>query len=273
VNFDDGFEGFNFQSRLDNSWGAGAFEFGALIDDQQKKQFVANLAAACVAASSDKSNFLTFDEISYLNQFLGIPKVEGNDINTPATSVTCFFPTIGQEVRMMDKTDKSQYSKYKYYVDFSEFSYTRDKFVETIIDYYTIVGDYDDDGNLISSHKEILADDLTLHDILMGNAPLTVDARETYRYTQKENQVTTGMLGFANQADDYVQALEVIHNNEEFLVWEIPTPTWDKGHVIIRPTEAPFLFNPPEESHSKKPDGKGDDSTTDSGSGNGRRGR
>lgn len=268
VNNTGEYGGFNFRARLDNDWNGGVKAFTELNDLSKKRQFVANLAAACIGAASDKSDFLTFDEISYVNQFMGIPHIEGFNSSIPDQETTCFFPTICQKVRMMNKTDKSEYSKYRYYVDYSNFSYNRTKFMETLIDYVTMVGDYDEDGNLIGSHIETLADDLLLHDILMGNAPLTADANEIYRYTTKENQITTGMLGFANQADDYVQALEVIHNNEEYLRWEVPTPTWEAGHSIAR-INSPFLFEAEDISHSKKPDGKGDDETTTS---RGRRG-
>ncbi len=267
------FGGFRFQSRLDSRWNEGAQEFGGLLTGEEKHHFVANLAASCIAAGSDKTDFLIIDEIVLVNRFMGIPKAIGNDIDKPADQVISFFPYIEQEVRMMDKTDKHQYVKYRYYVDYSFFNYTRQKFEETLIDYCTIVGDYDSLGNLVGSHVEVLAPNLTLNDILMGDAPLTAEALEIYRYTQKAEQQTSGALGFANQADDYVQALEVVHDNEEFLVWKVPTPTWAQNPVLFR-EYAPFNYIPDEEVHSKKPEGKGDDESTNTGgggSGGGRR--
>lgn len=260
------FGGFRFQSRLDSRWSEGAQEFGGLLTDEEKQYFVANLTASCIAAGSDKTDFLIIDEIVLVNRFMGIPKAIGNDIDKPADQVISFFPYIEQEVRMMDKTDKHQYVKYRYYVDYSFFNYTRQKFEETLIDYCTIVGDYDSLGNLVGSHVEVLAPNLTLNDILMGDAPLTAEALEIYRYTEKAEQQTSGALGFANQADDYVQALEVVHNNEEFLVWKVPTPTWAQNQVLFR-GYAPFNYVPDEEVHSKKPEGKGDDESTDTGGG------
>lgn len=256
--------GFNFQSHLDDRWGDGPLSYDGL-DTAEQRHFVASLAAASMAAASDKTDRLIIDEIVLVNRFLNIPKAIGYDIDTPAEQVISFFPYVEQEVRMMDKTDKHEYKKYRYYVDYSFFNYDRTKFENTLIDYCTVVGDYDEDGNLIGTHKEVLVADLRLHDILMGNAPLTADASEVYVYSQKSSQPTSGALGFANQADDYVQALEVVHNNEEFLVWKLPTPTWDyPGYTPFR-DDAPFYYTPPEDSHSKKPDGKGDDSTTDKG--------
>ncbi|MGQ7868239.1 hypothetical protein [Sunxiuqinia sp. sy24] len=256
--------GFNFQSRLDDRWGEGSFSYDMLVSAEQR-DFVANLAAACIAAASDKTDRLIIDEIALVNRFLNIPKAIGNDIDKPAEQVISFLPYVEQEVRMMDKTDKHEYKKYRYYVDYSFFNYNRTKFENTLIDYCTIVGDYDEDSTLIGTHKEVLVADLRLHDILMGDAPLTADANETYVYSQKSNQPTSGALGFANQADDYVQALEVVHNNEEFLVWKLPTPTWDyPGYIPFR-EDAPFYYTQPEDSHSKKPEGKGDDSTMDKG--------
>lgn len=256
VEEDNGYGGYDMQFRVDNDWGGGAKSYSSVTNPNQ---LIMNLAAACISAGSDKTNTLIIDEIVFVNLFMGIPEVVGNGIDKPATSVSCFLPYLEQEIRMMDKTDKHQYSLYRYYVDFSSFSYDRTKFQETLIDYVTIVGDYDDDGVLIGSHTEILAEDLKLDDILQGNAPLTVEAIATYRYTQKEDQPTTGALGFACQADDYVQALEVVHNNEEFLVWEMSTPTWNKDYTIPRGMLAPFNYIPEEESHSKRPPGHGDD--------------
>jgi len=195
---------------------------------------------------------------------MGIPEVSGNDIDTPATSVECFLPWTQQEIRMMDKTDKHQYSRYRYYVDYSSFEYDREKFKKTLLDYVTIVGDYDPvTGDLIGSHIEVIKDNMVLHNVLMGLEPLTQVAIDTYRYTDKEEQPTTGALGFACQADDYVQALEVVHNNEEFLVWEKLTPTWEWDFPYDWGESSPFIFVPEEESHGNKPEGHGDDSVSD----------
>lgn len=249
---DNGYGGYDMQFRVDKEWTGGAKSYSEISEPDQ---LIMNLAAACISAGSDKTNTLIIDEIVFVNLFMGIPAVTG-------TNVTCILPTVKQEIRMMDKTDKHQYSLYRYYVDYSGFEYDRTKFKETLVDYVTIVGDYVD-SVLVGSHTETLVEDLKLHEILMGNAPLTVEANAIYRYTDKEDQPTSGALGFACQADDYVQALEVIHNNEEFLVWEMATPTWAVDHVIERGMFAPFNFVPEEESHSRRPSGKGDDSTTD----------
>eukprot|EP01029_Cantina_marsupialis_P022891 TRINITY_DN561_c1_g8_i1.p2 TRINITY_DN561_c1_g8~~TRINITY_DN561_c1_g8_i1.p2 ORF type:complete len:536 (+),score=77.49 TRINITY_DN561_c1_g8_i1:193-1800(+) len=274
------FGGFDLQLRVDGEWAPLPKSFLDFTVDEQN-QLIMNLAASCMAAGSDKSNTLNIDEIVFVNLFMGVPEVSGNDINQPATSINCYLPTIEQEIRMMDKTDKHQYSRYRYYVDYSSFIYDREKFKKTLIDYVTIEGEYDPvTGELIGSHTILLADNLVLHDILMGEAPLTVDASAIYRYTQKEGQPTTGALGFACQADDYVQALEVVHNNEEFLVWEISTPIWTWDVPIVRGEFSPFNYVPEEESHGNKPDGKGhdtlsneDDGSSSEGSGKKRHGR
>ncbi|WP_372754475.1 hypothetical protein [Labilibaculum sp.] len=265
--------GFDFKFREDNDWGNGAKSYSELIN---KEQLVMNMAAACISAGSDKTSTLLIDEIVFVNLFMGIPEVSRNDIYEKAEegNVTCFLPTICQEVRMMNKTTKEQYSKYIYYIDLSSFDYDRTKFEETYLDYVTIVADTDEDGNVIGSHTETLVEDLTLDQILKGEAPLTQDAIDTYRYTT-EGKLTTGAVGFASQADDYVQALEVVHNNEEFLVWDIATPTFSKDKTVYRAANAPFTFEAVEESHSKKPSGKGEDSSDDDDltSGSGRYGR
>jgi len=255
--------GFDLQLRVDGGeavWDVPAKSYSAFTTDEQE-QLIMNLAASCMSAGSDKSNTLNIDEIVFVNLFMGIPEVIGNGIDTPATGVNCFLPTIEQEIRMMDKTDKHQYSRYRYYVDYSSFAYDREKFKNTLLDYVTIVGDYDDEGNLIGSHTEVLEDNMILHNVLMGLEPLTQVSIDTYRYTQKEDQPTTGALGFACQADDYVQALEVVHNNEEFLVWEKLTPTWAYDMPITWGSFSPFDFVPEEESHGNKPEGHGDAST------------
>jgi len=244
--------GFDFQSRLDSDWGGGPKSFNSLATVEEQRQFVANLAAACVAAGSDKSNFLTIDEIVFLNLFMQIPKPVGNGVDQTAESVTSFFPYVEQETRKMDKTDKHQYSTYLYYIDYSAFSYTRQKFEETYVDFWSIVpvegGGYE---------KQLLIPDIALDDILTGNSPLPDIVISEYRYTQEEGQPITGALGFASQADDYVQALEVVHNNEEFLTWQMPTPTWRTEDAINRES-SPFTFTATEVSHSKKPADKGD---------------
>ena len=263
VDDDNGLGGFNFQCRIDNRWGEGAMHYSDIVLKGNKEQFVSNLAAACVAAGSDKSNFITADEIVFLNLFMQIPKAIGNDIDKPADEVICFFPWIEQEVRMMDKTDKHQYSKFRYYVDYSDFSYTRDKFKETLIEFWSII--LNDDGEY---EKVLMEDNIPLHTILTGGSSLPDVVISQYRYTQEEGQPTTGILGFASQADDYVQALEVVHNNEEFLIWKIPTPTWGKDSPVFR-ASSPFEYVPPEESHSRKPGGV-DDGTSGPPTGNGR---
>lgn len=246
---DNGCEGFDFQFRVDQEWDEGAKSYSLVSDPNQ---LIMNLAASCIAAGSDKTNTLIIDEIVFVNLFMGIPEVIGNDIDKPASQVNCFLPTVEQEIRMMDKTDKHQYSRYRYYVDYSDFSYDRRKFQETLVDYVTIVGDYDDNGVLVGSHTEILIDNIPLDDILMGLASLAIDI-DTYRYTQKNEQPTNGALGFASQADDYVQALEVIHNNEEFLIWEMSTPTWEWNDPIDKAEISPFNFVSGEISHGNKP--------------------
>ncbi|MCZ4696053.1 hypothetical protein DWB61_15150 [Ancylomarina euxinus] len=263
-----GLGGFNFQFRFDHNWDAGAQPYSYLTNYGDECQLLMNLAAACISAGSDKSNTLNIDEIVFVNLFMGIPEVIGTGIDMPASQVNCFLPTIEQKIRMMDKTDKHEYSRYRYYVDYSSFEYDRRKFQETLLDYVTIVGDYDPDtGALIGSHIEVLKDNMVLHNILMGLEPLTQDAINIYRYTDKEDQPTTGALGFACQADDYVQALEVVHNNEEFLVWEKLTPIWVHNMPITWGSFSPFNFVPEEESHGNKPDGKGDDTESDEGDG------
>ncbi|RXQ87751.1 hypothetical protein EO244_16010 [Ancylomarina salipaludis] len=259
-----GLGGFNFQFRFDHDWDAGAQPYSYLSVYGDECQLLMNLAAACISAGSDKSNTLNIDEIVFVNLFMGIPEVIGTGIDMPASQVNCFLPTVEQEIRMMDKTDKHQYSRYRYYVDYSSFEYDRRKFQETLLDYVSIVGDYDPDtGDLIGSHIEVLKDNMILHNILMGLEPLTQDAIDIYRYTDKEDQLTTGALGFACQADDYVQALEVVHNNEEFLVWEKLTPTWVYNMPITWGSFSPFHFVPEEATHGNKPDGKGDDTVSD----------
>jgi hypothetical protein len=261
-----GFGGFNFQFRFDHNWDAGAKPYSFLTDYMDECQLLMNLAAACISAGSDKSNTLIIDEIVFVNLFMGIPEAIGNGIDKRATTVNCFLPTIEQEIRMMDKTDKHQYTRYRYYVDYTSFEYNRRKFQETLLDYVTIVGDYDPvTGALIGSHIETLKDNMELHSVLMGLEPLTQNAIDIYRYTNKIDQPTTGALGFACQSDDYVQALEVIHNNEEFLVWEKLTPIWAHNMPITWGSISPFNYVPEEESHSKKPDGHGDDLESDGG--------
>ena len=236
---------FHFKTKVDKNWGPVVYDYFNSVET--KRFIVMNLAASCIAAASDKSNELKLDEILLVNRFLGIPLPIGNAVNTPAESVISYFPYVEQRIRMMDKTNKSEYAKYRYYIDYSFFWYTRQKFQETLIDYYTIEGIYDPvTGSLIGSYKNILANDLTLHEILLGEAPLTIEDIEKYRYTDKEGESIYGAVGFANQADDYVQALEVIHDNEEFLIWEMPTPTWSvAGSPILRLT-SPFNYVPDE---------------------------
>lgn len=242
-------DGFRVQSVLDNSWNDGPKNYMELSTTTEKQQFVANLAAAAVAAASDKSNFLTFDEIAYLNQFIGIPHVDGFDSSIPFQETTCFFPTVCQEVRMLNKTNKEMYKKYRYFVDYSAFSYNRDKFKATYLDLVSVKIEGD------SIFTDTIQHDLVLDDILSGSYSGMV--LDEYRYTDGKDE-RTGPYGFSNQADDYVQALEVIHNNEEFLRWQMPTPTWRYPTHLNR-SISPFSIDVPEESHGNKPPGKGDD--------------
>lgn len=261
IEADAGQPGFRFQSRLDNDWAGGAKEFGTLGNSEQQ-QFVANLAAACVAAASDKSNFLTFDEIAYLNQFMGVPFVDDFDSSIPNQPTTCFFPTVCQPVRMINKTDKTMYYKYRYYVNYSGFVYNRTKFEDTFLDLCTIKTEGD------SIYKDTIMFDIPLDKILSGG--FTGIVFDGYRYTETKD-IRNNAIGFANQADDYVQALEVVHNNEEFLPWQMPTPTWRNANGIDRNVDSPFNILI-EESHGNKPPGKGDDETATTTPGKGRRG-
>jgi len=249
--------GFDFRSRLDGNWEGDPKPFGDLSVGEEQ-QFVANLAAACVSAGSDKSNFLTLDEIVFLNLFMQIPRPIGNAVDTRAGEVISYFPYVEQETRKMDKTDKHQYSTFLYYVDYSFFSYTRQKFEDTYVDFWSIVpvdgGGYE---------RVLLIEDIALNNILTGSSPLPDIVVSEYRYTQEEGQPITGAPGFASQADDYVQALEVVHNNEEFLTWQMPTPTWGfEGtygeNSLIDRSSSPFSYTATEVSHSKRPAGKGD---------------
>ena len=248
---------FKMKGRLDNisDWNLSekGIEFMTLEEEQL---FVANLCAACVSAGSDKTGTLTLDEICYLNEFMGIP---GED---------CFYPVIEKTVRTLNKTNKDQETVVKKYVDLSAFMYTRQKFWKTKVTIRTI-----DNTTDIWSYKDLGT--YTLHKILKGNAPELDLLLGTYRYTI-DNPYKLKMVGFTNQADDYVQALELIHGNEEFMVWQMPE--------VSRLT-SPFSYTAEEESHGNRPDGKGDDeelTTGDSGTGStgsrgsrggGRRGR
>lgn len=232
------FGGFNLQSRLDSRWPEGALNINNLNSLQEKREFVANLAASCVAAGSDKSNFLTIDEIVLLNQFMGIPQPDGDE-------AICYFEYERLPIRKMDKTTKDEYTVYRYYIDYSNFAYTREKFENTLVDFCTY--QLAEDGTYV---KKPVITDIPVHSILNGTSELTNDEFAIYRYTQPEGTTITGAAGFASQADDYVQALEVIHNNEEFLVWKFPTPTWDAGKSFNR-TVSPFNFTPYEPDHGK----------------------
>jgi hypothetical protein len=256
--------GFDLQLRVDQGEGVwddspkSYDEFTGIVEltgiDEQDN-IIMNLAASCMAAGSDKSNTLLIDEIVFVNLFMGIPEVSGNGIDTQAEEITCFLPTIEQEIRMMDKTDKHEYSRYRYYVDYSAFTYDRTKFQETLLDFVTIV--------LNGGVSEIvtLKDNMILHDVLMGTA--VTGGVIDIEYTETGDHPTTGAFGFACQADDYVQALEVVHNNEEFLVWEKLTPTWIWDYPITWGGFSPFNYVLEEEDHSKRPPGHGDDSTSD----------
>ncbi len=242
-------ENFNFKSRIDIDWGRSPVTFGNLVDSMEENQFISNLAAACVSAASDKGGILKLDEIVFLNMFLHIPETGRTDLSQPATQVICSLPTVELEVHGMNKTDKSQTVKYLYFVNYEDFSYSREKFNETMIDQYTI------DENF---NKILVKENLQLYDILIGNYSGVLDP---YKFTILPSDVNaethwTNALGFAHQADDYVQALEVIHNNEEYLTWAMPTPTWPReisGFPAFDRETSPFSFVPEEVSHSKKP--------------------
>lgn len=198
---------------------------------------VFNLAAACVSASSDKSGVLNIDEIVFLNLFLGVPE--------PGTGIS-------QVVHQMEKTTKQQTSVTRWYVDYSGFSYDRNNFKNTFLDLYSIVYE---NGTI---NKVLIKEDLVLNGILSGEYPGEVLGG--YRYTPNQTQLT-GAVGFANLADDYVQALEVVHNNEEFLVWQAATPwenAWRKNPAFERSNTPFFTVTLPEVSHGNKPGGVGD---------------
>ncbi len=254
VEDDATFGGFVLQTKMDNDWVSDPITFADLLGDVvNERLFVANLAAACIAASSDKSNFLNFDEIAYVNQFMGVPYIPNFDSSKDQMDqVQCFFPVVQQEVVMLDKTTKDSYTKYRYYVDYSDFEYNRTKFSETILDLWTI----------INYEAVDTGEDLILHEILSGGYSESIF--DGYGYTPHSG-IQSGAVGFANQADDYVQALQVVHNNEEFLRWQMPTPTWTDASGIVRDIESPFLFEAPEESHGNKP------AVTGSGGSGGRR--
>lgn len=232
--------GFGYKSRIDSDWENGAMLYGNMADTDKKREFIANLAAACVASGSDKSNDITLDEIIFLNQFMGIPGGPSNEL----------FDVIEKEVRMLDNMTKQVITKNRYYIDYSFFDYTRTKFDETLIDLWTI-SDENEDG--IYEETEVMTG-LSLGDMLSGDEPNTNSFLSSYGYTVfDEDLITTGAKGFANQANDYVQALELIHNNEEFLRWDMPTPTWGSEMSFNR-VDSPFLFNYVEPDHSKKPE-------------------
>lgn len=240
---------FYFKSKLDLDWGRAPAMFSSLIEIFDVRQYILNMAAACISAASDKGGTLTIDEIVFLNLFLGIPETGRSDYSVPAENVVCSIPTVELEIHSMNKTDKSQNVKYLYFVDYSGFSYNRQKFAETMIDQYSIDSDF---------NKILIRENISLHDILTGEFSGVLDP---YKYTILPEDVDddthwTAAPGFAHQADDYVQALEVVHNNEEYLSWAMPTPTWAReisGFPVFNRTISPFIFVPEEESHSKKP--------------------
>lgn len=262
------FGGFDFKSRLDEAWTEEPTSFRDLLNDNQRQHFVGNLAAACIAAASDKFGSLGIDEIVLVNRFLGIPQAVGNDINKPADNVYSFFPYVEQEVRMMDKTNKQQYSKYRYYIDYSTFSYTREKFEHTKIYLCTIDYDYDSSGNLIVIKTPFT--NLSMHRILSGEG-VNIQGIETERYNNK-NGINTGSYGYACQADDYVQALKAVHDNESYFLWDVGTPTFTEKSFLNR-SLSPFIFTVDEEQHGNKPPDKGEDGTTGGGGGGGQKGK
>jgi len=239
-------DNFSFKSKLDVDWSRDPEIFTNIFDPWESKQYILNLAAACISAASDKGGTLNIDEIEFLNLFLGIPETNRTDFSLPSENVVCSMPTVELEIHGMNKTDKSQNVKYLYFVDYSDFSYNRTKFEHTMIDQYTI----DEDFN-----KVLVKENIRLHDILTGEYSGVL---EPYKYTILPDNVDnathwTAAPGFAHQADDYVQALEVIHNNEEYLTWAVPTPTWARTYLFNRAIISPFIYVPEEESHSKKP--------------------
>ncbi|WP_153640542.1 hypothetical protein [Prolixibacter sp. NT017] len=250
-------DNFKMKGRLDNISDWSQSEKGVEFMTLEEKQlFIANVCAACVGAGSDKTGFLTIDEICYLNEFMGIPGDE------------CFYPVITKTVRTLNQTNKNQETVVKKYIDLSAFMYTRQKFWKTFVTIRTI-----DDSTDPWTYRDLGT--YTIHKILKGNAPELDVLLGTYRYTI-DSPVKIRMVGFTNQADDYVQALELVHGNEEFMVWQMPS---------VDRSASPFSYTAEEESHGNRPPGKGDDeelSTDDSGSGStgstgsrggGRRGR
>lgn len=73
-------------------------------------------------------------------------------------------------------------------------------------------------------------------------------------------------FGFANQADDYVQALLFVHDYESTLYWLMPTPTWVEEWTDA--DKSRWATNPftPDIAH-------GDGSTGGSGKGGGGKGK
>jgi hypothetical protein len=250
-------DNFKMKGRLDNisDWGLSEKPV-ELMTLEEKQLFVANLCAACVGAGSDKTGTLTIDEICYLNEFMGIPGDES------------FYPVIQLEVRTLNKTNKEQETVIKKFVDLSAFQYTRQKFWKTFVTIRTI-----DASGEVWDYKNLGT--YTIHKILKGNASELDVLLGAYRYTI-DSPIKKKMVGFTNQADDYVQALELIHGNEEFMVWQMPN---------VDRSSSPFSYTAEEESHGNRPAGKGDDeevTTDDSSSGStgskgskgvGRRGR
>jgi len=234
-------EDFKMKGRLDNisDWNLSEKGIEFMTEDEERL-FVANLCAACVGAGSDKTGNLTIDEICYLNEFMGIP----GDV--------CFYPVIELAVRTLNKTNKEQETVIKKFVNMSAFLYTREKFWKTFVTIRTI-----DDTTDPWSYRDLGT--YTIHKILKGNAPELDLLLGTYRYTI-DSPVKKRMVGFTNQADDFVQALELVHGNEEFMVWQMPA---------VDRSSSPFSYTAEEESHGNKPEGKGDSEevTDDSSSG------
>ena len=163
-----------------------------------------------------------------------------------------YYPVIELAVRTLNKTTKEQETVIKKFVNMSAFLYTREKFWKTFVTIRTI-----DDTTDPWSYRDLGT--YTIHKILKGNAPELDLLLGTYRYTI-DSPVKKRMVGFTNQADDFVQALELVHGNEEFMVWQMPA---------VDRSSSPFSYTAEEESHGNKPEGKGDSEevTDDSSSG------
>ncbi len=210
--------GFNMHFRLDGKTGVYAYNLEnendiLITSDYDSKQLIANLAAAAISAASDKFGELKLIEIILINQFFGIPD---------ATSI---FPTEKMDYYTYNPSlgivEKKVRSFINYSCDEFTFEYSRDKFSQTLVSLFNIT--YVDDGTgKLEQVKTPVGDPFTMEQILQGE--ITGIGVDPDRYDSKE--IRTGAFGFANQADDYVQALVCVHDNETTFVWIDPTPTW-----------------------------------------------